>query len=292
MPQCLDAAANLIMQFCEAFNLKRDLIDSWSGVRLLGGGSFRMFRTSSALPARGTPERTQIIPNTVVEGLIRIAGELDSPLGAPFRSTISRAPRPRCRRPSAPATGSSSTRTNHVAYLTYGETEMPRLETDIVPSWLDKNPDKSSIRSLQDRAAYVACTGTWPSHLRGAFNLLLRASVRRRDNLASTLPHEGSLELRPEIADRLAISDHAMVKKVRRLKLAGWAVLRLQSKGRASYQCVYLVRATSGKPDFITVYINGSTIEGRLQTPSGKLVVVSPLLFVRHRERRKMSLSL
>lgn len=109
---------------------------------------------------------------------------------------------------------------------------------------------------FRDRAAYMFCTGAYPTHLRTHFTALLRAVSRYQGKPASLDGRIGNMHLDPSVAQELGLDDHPMVRKTREFVTKGYRIVLAQSlKDRRPFSKVRLIGPGGDK---VTVQIDGS----------------------------------
>ena len=121
------------------------------------------------------------------------------------------------------------------------------------------DPRGRYYRDLQDRAAYVFVTGTFPSHLRTFFTRVLAVITTTERSPTTFAGRAGSLAVDPDVAIRLGLVGHPMVVKVREYLERGYRIR--VSKGpneRKPYYKVWLFRGEDQR----TIQVDGSMLEG------------------------------
>jgi len=115
------------------------------------------------------------------------------------------------------------------------------------------------FKDIQDRAAYVYATGTYPTHLRSAMMALLSKIARVGHEPASLDGRGGVIHVDQEMVRRLDLDNHPMVTKAREFVKAGWKIqVARDIKARRPYGKVFLYRDNQQ----MTVQADGSIKEG------------------------------
>lgn len=124
--------------------------------------------------------------------------------------------------------------------------------------------DSKDHADLRDRAAYVAITGTFPTHLRPHMTGLLRKMSHYSLTPAALDKRGGSMGLEPTIAAQLKLDQHPMVIKAQEFVNQGYLIQASREvKARRPFSRVFLYRATEdGAVSKLTVHLNGAVLEG------------------------------
>lgn len=123
-------------------------------------------------------------------------------------------------------------------------------------SAIPQDRDSKEYADFRDRAAYMFCTGAFPTHLRTHFTALLRAVSRYQGKPASLDGRVGNMHLDPAVVQELGLEDHPMVRKTREFVSRGYKIILAQSlKDRRPFSKVRLIGPSGDK---VTVQIDGS----------------------------------
>lgn len=134
-------------------------------------------------------------------------------------------------------------------------------ESDLQRILRDK--DSKDFHDLRDRAAYVYCTGTFPTHLRSFMMSLLRISTRYQLKPVALDGRSGSMELTPEVRQALDLDNHPMVSRVRDFVEDGWKIFfQRELNERRPYSKVLMYKKEGRDIQKICVQADGSILEG------------------------------
>ena len=145
-----------------------------------------------------------------------------------------------------------------------------RMPTEDILEAVLKEPESKEYQDLRDRAAYIYVTGAFPSHLRKFFTTMLQMACSYTLKPVSLANRPGSIEVDSEIAKRLQLEAHPMIRKVRELMKHGFSIhlYRPEDVHRRPYTRVYmakLVRDMQGDVRIarrLTVQNDGAVKEG------------------------------
>lgn len=125
------------------------------------------------------------------------------------------------------------------------------------------DPTSKDYQDLRDRAAYVYCTGTFPTHLRSFMMSLLRIATHVRVQPVALDGRSGSIELTPEVRAALDLEDHPMVSRVRDFVEDGYKIFfQRDLTDRRPYSKVLLYKKEAGEIHKLVVQADGSILDG------------------------------
>lgn len=134
-------------------------------------------------------------------------------------------------------------------------------ETDLQKILKDR--DSKDFQDLRDRAAYVYCTGTFPTHLRTFMMSLLRIATHYQLKPVALDGRSGSMELTPEVRAALDLEDHPMVSRVRDFVEDGYKIFfQRDLSERRPYSKVLLYKKERSGIHKIVVQADGSILDG------------------------------
>lgn len=121
------------------------------------------------------------------------------------------------------------------------------------------DPRSKLFNDFRDRAAYVLVTGIYPSHLRPFFTQALSMVTTPCATPTALDGPSGVLKLDEDVARRLGLADHPMVRKARAMIADGYRVKA--SRGPSSRRPFARVFMHKGALR-LTVQVDGSVLDG------------------------------
>lgn len=156
-------------------------------------------------------------------------------------------------------------------FLAEGTTDQPSLLEDMISGRRSENAVKQrkDYTDLRDRLAYVYIMGSYPTHLRTLFTQLIGMATRKSVTPTSLDQLGGAVKVSDDIANRLQLENHPMVRSVREHLREGFKLTRSREDhtDRRPYSRVFLHRKIkAGRTGVFqekkTVYINGAVKDG------------------------------
>lgn len=124
-------------------------------------------------------------------------------------------------------------------------------------------PETKDFVDLRDRAAYVYCTGTFPTHLRSYMMSLLRIATHYQLKPVALDGRSGSMELTPEIVKALDLDHHPMVARVRDFVEDGYKIFfQRELNERRPFSKVLMYRKDGRNMHKLIVQSDGSILDG------------------------------
>jgi hypothetical protein len=147
----------------------------------------------------------------------------------------------------------------------YGKVAKPKAGKDSENELAEvlHDPESRNYQELRDRAAYVYCTGIYPTHLRQLMMGFLRIATRTQVQPVALDGRSGSIAVTPEVAKALDLDSHAMVSRARDYVEEGYKLFfNHKATDRRPYSKVLLYKKSGKNIHRIVVQADGSVLEG------------------------------
>ncbi|MCO6416082.1 hypothetical protein JYK14_07845 [Siccirubricoccus sp. KC 17139] len=144
------------------------------------------------------------------------------------------------------------------------ETGSDDLEAVLAKEGSEDPMERKEFHDLRDRAAYVAVTGAFPTHLRPHSVRLLRQAVEYSRTPTAIDGDSGALTVRPDVRRRLRLDEHPMVVAAKRFVAEGYriAVAREPTARRPFGRAWLYLPLDETRAVRVTVHANGAAAEG------------------------------
>jgi hypothetical protein len=134
--------------------------------------------------------------------------------------------------------------------------------SELTVSDIPTDPSSKAFADFRDRAAYVYVMGAYPTHIRTYFTTLLSVVSHSVRSPASLDKSFGSIKINEDMANRLMLDDHPMVRRVRLLLAEGYKLHRTGSiTERRPYGRIPMKNPMTGGS--VVVQIDGSVKDDR-----------------------------